>query len=77
MSLRTITLSIPSMHCGSCEKKILTKLAEFHLAGSRTDFSTREMTLTFNPEQVRSIQLKQAVEASGFPGAKMETKDNG
>jgi len=76
MSSKTIVLHIPTMHCGSCEKKIRAKLEEYTLENINADFTTRQLSLTFNAEQTRALQLKQAVESSGFAVSKMETQDH-
>jgi copper chaperone CopZ len=76
MSTKTIVLHVPTMHCGSCEKKIRAKLEDFSLANIVADFSTRQLSLTFSPETTRALQLKQAVESSGFAVEKMETREN-
>lgn len=76
MSLKTIVLHIPTMHCGSCEKKIRTQLEAHPVQNITANFETRQLSLTFQSEQTRALSLKQAVESSGFVVAKMETLED-
>ena len=69
MASETITLHLPTMHCGGCMN---TARGELERAGAEvqaTDMNTKRITVTFDTESLTREDLETAMEAVGFPPA--------
>jgi Cu2+-exporting ATPase len=65
--LESITISVPTVHCGSCKLNIEESLEE--LAGvesSEVDLDAKQVTVTFDPSQTEQETLISTIEQAGY-----------
>ncbi len=69
MASETITLHLPTMHCGGCTNTARGALERAGAEVEATDIHTNRLTVTFDTESLSREDLEAAMEAVGFPPA--------
>ncbi len=68
--MESIDLSVPTVHCRSCQLNIEESLEELDgVATSKVDVDTKRVTVTFDPDTVAPDAITAAIEAAGYPVA--------
>ncbi len=67
MTLETITLRLPAIHCSGCANTVGKVLERAGAHVEATDLDSKSVRVAFDPGDVTLEQLKSALEAIGFP----------
>ena len=63
----TVTFTVPTVHCRSCQLNIEEALAELDgVAASDVDVDAKRVTITHDPAAVDRAALTAAIEAAGY-----------
>ncbi len=69
MASETITLHLPTMHCGGCMNTARRELERAGAEVEATDLKTKRITARIDTDQLTREDLEAAMEAVGFPPA--------
>ncbi len=68
--METLTISVPTVHCTSCQLNIQESLEELAgVATSDVDLDAKQVTVTFDPAAVEPGAITAAIEDAGYPVA--------
>ncbi len=70
MASETITLHLPTMHCGGCMSTARKELEKAGAVIEESDVDTKRVTVKFDTEKLSRQDLEAAMEAVGFPPAR-------
>ncbi len=66
--METLSISVPTVHCTSCQLNIQESLEELAgVATSDVDLDAKQVTVTFDPAAVDPGTIKAAIEDAGYP----------
>lgn len=66
--MTSITVSVPTVHCRSCQLNIEESLEELDgVESSAVDLDTKQVTVTFDPSVVDEVTVTATIEDAGYP----------
>lgn len=66
--METITLTVPTVHCRSCQLNIEESLEELDgVASSHVELDDKQVTITYDPAAVGPNAITRTIEESGYP----------
>ena len=67
-ALRSITYSIPKIHCSGCSTAIAAAVKQQPgYASYNVDLKKKYFTVVYNPAKTNPTKIEQTIEKSGFP----------
>ncbi len=64
--MKSLSISITGMHCGSCAKRVERELGEAGASKSSVDFKSGKAEVEFDEKKSSEQKLLKAVESAGY-----------
>ena len=72
--MRTDTISVPQMQCGSCEERIAGRLAKLSgVATATADAEAKHVIVTYSPRKVKLEKITKEIAATGYNAGNEQT----
>jgi copper chaperone len=69
--MQTTTLVAPDISCETCQRAILGALGKLAgVSNTQVDIPSKQIQVTYDPEQVTQKQIEEVLDDTGFPVVK-------